>query len=119
MSPSFPAKGVLALIRAYKLTLSPFVGRDCRYLPTCSAYAADAVTAHGAWKGSWMAAARLCRCHPWGGSGYDPAPAVADAPWWAPWMVGDWAWGKRTAGLQARPVTQDENKSEPEGSRSE
>ncbi len=98
MHPSLPAKGVLALIRAYKLTLSPFVGRDCRYLPTCSAYAADAVTAHGAWKGGWMATARLCRCHPWGGSGYDPAPAAAPvAPWWAPWRYGDWKSGRREA----------------------
>lgn len=93
--PSLPAKGVLALIRAYKLTLSPFIGRDCRYLPTCSAYAADAVTAHGAWAGGWMAAARLCRCHPWGGQGYDPAPVVAAGPWWVPWRYGDWRWRAR------------------------
>lgn len=94
--PSLPAKAVLGLIRLYKLTLSPLVGRDCRYLPTCSTYAADAVRAHGAWKGSWMAGARLCRCHPWGGSGYDPAPTVTPkAPWFAPWRFGDWKGGVR------------------------
>lgn len=100
-SPSMPARAVLGLIRLYKLTLSPLVGRDCRYLPTCSAYAADAVRAHGAWKGSWMAGARLCRCHPWGGSGFDPAPEVAPkAPWWAPWRYGDWRGGERGPNLQ-------------------
>ena len=91
----WPSKGVLALIGAYKLTLSPFIGRDCRYLPTCSAYAADAVRTLGAWAGAWMTTARLCRCHPWGGKGYDPAPAEISAPWWAPWRLGDWAWRTR------------------------
>ncbi len=60
--------------RAYKLTLSPLIGRSCRYLPTCSDYAAQALITHGPWRGSWLAAGRLCRCHPWGGSGYDPPP---------------------------------------------
>jgi putative membrane protein insertion efficiency factor len=61
-------------LRAYKLTLSPLIGRQCRYLPTCSEYAAEALIAHGPWRGSWLAANRVCRCHPWGGSGYDPVP---------------------------------------------
>ena len=61
-------------LRAYKLTLSPLIGRQCRYLPTCSEYAAEALIGHGAWRGSWLAARRLCRCNPWGGSGYDPVP---------------------------------------------
>jgi uncharacterized protein len=61
-------------LRAYKLTLSPLIGRQCRYLPTCSEYAAEALIAHGPWRGSWLAAKRVCRCHPWGGSGYDPVP---------------------------------------------
>ena len=60
--------------RAYKLTLSPWIGRQCRYLPTCSDYAAEALVLHGPVRGGWLAARRLCRCHPWGGSGYDPVP---------------------------------------------
>jgi putative membrane protein insertion efficiency factor len=94
--PSIAARGLLGLIQAYKWTLSPLIGRQCRYLPTCSSYAADAVGAHGAWAGSWMAAARLCRCGPWGGHGYDPAPAQKPAaPWFAPWRYGDWKGGYR------------------------
>ena len=61
-------------LRAYKLTLSPLIGRQCRYLPTCSEYAAEALITHGPWRGSRLAVGRLCRCHPWGGSGYDPPP---------------------------------------------
>ncbi|MFZ5729858.1 MAG: membrane protein insertion efficiency factor YidD [Pseudomonadota bacterium] len=60
--------------RAYKLTLSPLIGRQCRFLPTCSDYAAQALIDHGPWRGSMLAASRLCRCNPWGGSGYDPPP---------------------------------------------
>ena len=60
--------------RAYKLTLSPWIGRNCRYLPTCSDYAAEALIRHGPVRGASMAANRFCRCHPWGGSGYDPVP---------------------------------------------
>lgn len=70
----------LGLIRAYQLSLSPILsvifgpGAGCRYEPSCSVYAAEAVRAHGALKGSWMALRRISRCHPWGGSGYDPVP---------------------------------------------
>ena len=59
---------------AYKLTLSPLIGRQCRYLPSCSDYAAQALIDHGPWRGGWLAARRLCRCNPWSGSGYDPPP---------------------------------------------
>jgi putative membrane protein insertion efficiency factor len=62
------------LIRAYQLFLSPLVGPTCRYLPSCSDYAATAIHRHGAVVGSWLALKRLLRCHPWGGSGYDPVP---------------------------------------------
>lgn len=62
------------LIRLYQLFLSPALGPGCRYLPTCSDYAAEAIARHGALRGSAMAARRLCSCHPWGGSGYDPVP---------------------------------------------
>ncbi len=60
--------------RAYKLTLSPLIGRQCRFEPSCSDYAAKALVDHGPWRGAWLAGRRLCRCHPWGGSGYDPPP---------------------------------------------
>ncbi|MDX2237453.1 MAG: membrane protein insertion efficiency factor YidD [Hyphomonadaceae bacterium] len=98
MPTSLPARALLGAIKLYQWTLSPLIGRECRYLPTCSHYAADAIRAHGAWAGAWMAGARVCRCHPWGGSGYDPAPAQAPrAPWWAPWRLGDWKGGARPA----------------------
>ena len=60
--------------RAYKLTLSPWFGRQCRFIPTCSDYAAEALTRHGPIRGGALAAWRLCRCHPFGGQGYDPVP---------------------------------------------
>lgn len=61
-------------IRSYKLFVSPLLPPACRYLPTCSDYAAEAIEKHGALRGVWLAARRLLRCHPWGGSGYDPVP---------------------------------------------
>ena len=64
--------------RAYKLTLSPWFGQHCRFLPTCSDYAAEALITHGALRGGYLTARRLCRCHPFGGSGYDPVPPRAD-----------------------------------------
>ena len=71
--------GVLrGAIRLYQLTLAYFFVGACRYEPSCSAYAAEAVTRHGALRGSWLAARRLCRCGPWGGRGFDPVPP-ADA----------------------------------------
>lgn len=76
---TFYERCVRGALRAYKLTLSPLIGRQCRYLPTCSEYAADALISHGPWRGSLLAARRLCRCHPWGGSGYDPVPPPRDA----------------------------------------
>lgn len=67
-------------LRAYKLTLSPLIGRQCRYLPTCSEYAAEALLTHGPVRGGWLAARRVCRCNPWGGSGYDPVPPRGAPP---------------------------------------
>jgi putative membrane protein insertion efficiency factor len=61
-------------IRLYQWTLSPLLPRSCRFTPSCSEYAADAVLAHGLWRGLRLAARRLMRCHPWGGHGYDPVP---------------------------------------------
>ena len=65
---------VRALHRAYKLTLSPLIGQRCRFSPTCSDYARDALITHGLVRGGSLAVRRLCNCHPWGGSGYDPVP---------------------------------------------
>ncbi len=65
---------LLFLIRSYQLLLSPFVGQHCRYFPSCSHYAKDAVQTHGPWQGSWLAAKRVCRCHPWHEGGIDPVP---------------------------------------------
>ncbi|MDY7576570.1 membrane protein insertion efficiency factor YidD [Actimicrobium sp. CCI2.3] len=65
---------LLALLRAYKLGISPFLGQNCRFLPSCSDYAAEAITEHGALKGGILAAKRLARCHPWHPGGLDPVP---------------------------------------------
>ena len=94
--PSIPARVLLVAQRIYKLTLSPLVGQQCRYLPTCSDYAAGCVAAFGAWRGSWMGLARICRCRPGGGAGYDPVPLTcATVPAWTPWRYGDWRNGLR------------------------
>ena len=70
-----PAAWLLALpVRGYRLVFSPWVGQGCRFQPTCSAYALEALAAHGALRGGWLAARRLLRCHPWGGSGIDNVP---------------------------------------------
>jgi len=65
-------------VRAYRLIFSPWVGHGCRYQPTCSAYALEALEKHGGIKGSWLAAKRIARCHPWGGSGIDDVPEKPD-----------------------------------------
>jgi putative membrane protein insertion efficiency factor len=62
-------------IRLYRLTLSPWIGRGCRFTPSCSAYAEEAIRLHGAVAGGVIAAKRLARCHPWGASGFDPVPS--------------------------------------------
>ena len=70
-----PLAHIIALpVRFYRLVFSPMVGKSCRYQPTCSAYAMEALETHGALKGSWLAAKRIGSCHPFGGSGYDPVP---------------------------------------------
>ena len=65
---------LLALIRFYQLLVSPLLGPHCRYLPTCSEYARDALVRHGALRGGRLALGRLFRCHPFGGCGFDPVP---------------------------------------------
>jgi putative membrane protein insertion efficiency factor len=64
----------IGLIRVYQYGISPVLPRVCRYVPSCSEYASEAIERHGVLRGGWLAARRLLRCHPWGGSGYDPVP---------------------------------------------
>lgn len=81
--PSFVVRGLQALIHGYRLVISPWIGPRCRFLPTCSDYALDALARHGAIKGGWLTVRRLSRCHPFGGSGFDPVPgdgAVSKQP---------------------------------------
>lgn len=61
-------------IRFYQACISPMLPPSCRFTPTCSEYAVEAITRYGAVKGLWLALKRIARCHPWGGSGYDPVP---------------------------------------------
>lgn len=62
------------LIRFYQYVISPAIGPKCRYTPTCSHYGIEALRVHGPFKGLWLTIKRIGRCHPWGGSGYDPVP---------------------------------------------
>lgn len=68
------------VVRAYQFVLSPILGRQCRFLPTCSHYAMEALERHGGIKGGWLAARRIVRCHPFAAAGYDPVPDKAAAP---------------------------------------
>lgn len=75
-----PLAWLLSLpVRLYRITLSPWVGHGCRFQPTCSAYALDALARHGGVRGAALTLRRLGRCHPWGGSGYDPVPGADPA----------------------------------------
>lgn len=80
--PSLAARLVaiplLGLIELYRLCISPLTGANCRYQPTCSAYAREALQRYGAARGGWLTVRRLARCHPWGGFGYDPVPESRD-----------------------------------------
>lgn len=62
------------LIRIYQMAISPYLGQNCRYEPSCSTYAIQALDKHGVIRGSWMAIKRIISCGPWGGQGYDPVP---------------------------------------------
>ncbi|WP_426301135.1 membrane protein insertion efficiency factor YidD [Arthrobacter sp. R-11] len=70
-----PRNILILLLKAYRRIVSPLYGQVCRFFPSCSAYALEAVTVHGAVKGSWLAAKRLARCHPWNAGGVDHVPA--------------------------------------------
>ena len=87
-----PRQAARGLVKAYRLTLSPFIGMHCRHLPTCSVYADEAFARHGLWAGSWMTLARLSRCHPRGTSGLDFVASAlpANSRWYLPWRYGRW-----------------------------
>jgi len=65
---------LIGLVHVYRLVLSPILGVNCRFQPSCSAYTLEALQRHGAIRGGWLALCRILKCHPWGGSGYDPVP---------------------------------------------
>jgi putative membrane protein insertion efficiency factor len=87
-----PRRAARGLVKVYRYALSPLVGFHCRHLPTCSAYADEAIERFGLWAGGWMTLARLLRCHPWGTSGLDVVPdrLPPDARWYAPWRYARW-----------------------------
>ncbi len=72
--PSLPARGLRLVVRGYQRFISPVLPPACRFAPSCSQYAVDALTRHGAVRGSWLALKRIARCHPWHPGGYDPVP---------------------------------------------
>ena len=74
LDPSFSVRASLAAIRGYQLLIRPLLSGSCRYLPTCSEYAAEAIVTYGALKGGWIGLKRIFRCHPFGGAGLDPVP---------------------------------------------
>lgn len=73
---------IVALLKAWRLVLSPLYGQVCRYYPSCSAYALGAVETHGALRGSWLALRRVGRCHPWTPGGVDLVPSPEAYRWW-------------------------------------
>lgn len=81
-----------APIHLYRWTLKPYVGWNCRHVPTCSDYALQAIDTNGAWRGFWLTVSRLSRCHPWGSRGPDPVPDIrAERHPFAPWRYGRWS----------------------------
>jgi putative membrane protein insertion efficiency factor len=87
-----PRQAGHALVLLYRYTLAPLIGPRCRHLPSCSEYADEAISRFGLWAGSWIALARILRCHPWGTHGLDfvPAQVPDDAYWYLPWRYGRW-----------------------------
>ncbi|MFZ9847144.1 MAG: membrane protein insertion efficiency factor YidD [Flavobacteriales bacterium] len=67
-------KILVGMVRLYQGMISPYLGAKCRYEPTCSQYAVEALNKHGVLKGGWLSTKRICSCHPWGGKGFDPVP---------------------------------------------
>ena len=76
------SKLLIGLIKIYQMVLSPWIGRECRFLPTCSHYSIEAIERFGFLRGSWLMIARIIRCNPGGGSGFDPVPKTFS---WFPW----------------------------------
>ena len=89
-----PRNAGRGLITVYRYTLSPLIGFHCRHLPTCSAYADEALARHGLWAGGWMTLARLLRCQPFGTHGIDNVPIKLSegGRWYLPWRYGRWSW---------------------------
>jgi uncharacterized protein len=81
---SLAARALILLVRAYRRFLSPLLGQQCRFQPTCSAYGLEALQVHGALRGTWLTARRIGRCHPFNRGGYDPVPPAKGA---APYMT--------------------------------
>ncbi|MGN6024527.1 membrane protein insertion efficiency factor YidD [Alcaligenes faecalis] len=75
---AFLVSVLVLLVRGYQLFISPLLGPRCRFYPTCSQYAIQALRTHGLFKGTWLAARRIVRCHPWHPGGHDPVPALSD-----------------------------------------
>jgi putative membrane protein insertion efficiency factor len=71
---------LVALMKAYRYAVSPLLGQNCRFEPSCSEYAIEALQTHGAFKGSFLSAGRICRCHPWHAGGFDPVPPRTSPP---------------------------------------
>jgi putative membrane protein insertion efficiency factor len=76
-----PRNILIVALKLYRRLISPIYGQVCRFFPSCSAYALEAVTVHGAVKGSWFAVRRIVRCHPWNAGGIDPVPSPAHVHW--------------------------------------
>ncbi|MBA5777607.1 membrane protein insertion efficiency factor YidD [Stappia sp. F7233] len=88
----FPSLSARVAIKIYQHSFSLFLGRSCRYAPTCSHYTEEAIRRYGLWRGGWMGLARILRCRPGGASGFDPVPdrLPPDAKWYLPWRYGQW-----------------------------
>lgn len=67
-----PARLLMFLVRLYQFAISPVLGKNCRYTPSCSTYVIEAIRKYGAWRGSWRGVCRICRCHPFHPGGHDP-----------------------------------------------
>ncbi|MBY6310327.1 membrane protein insertion efficiency factor YidD [Alcaligenes faecalis] len=86
---AFLVSVLVLLVRGYQLFISPLLGPRCRFYPTCSQYAIQALRTHGPFKGTWLAARRIVRCHPWHPGGHDPVPALGDQGSHTPKHSGD------------------------------